>query len=290
MSDALSFEERLASEYGGLSTKLKAAADYAVANQVDMATRSLRKISTASGLAPATFSRLARAMGFEDYEALRETMRGTVERRVNQFSEKAVKLQDEAKTDRLPPFLQRQSQACVANINALETQIDPVRLEVAVKHLHEARQVLLVGALGSTGVVEYLFYLAQYFTPNWLIAGRMGASLGAVMTNLGAKDAILIITKPPFATYAIRAAEMAAKQGAYVIVITDSHTCPALTYAHSSFIVPTDSPQFFSSYAATLVLCETIIGMLVARAGPAAQQRISEVQARNRNLNEIWDG
>ena len=54
--------------------------------------------------------------------------------------------------------------------------------------------------------------------------------------------------------------------------------------------MPSDSPQFFSSYAATLVLVETIIGMLVARAGPEAMDRIAEVEARNHRLEEYWRG
>ncbi|SMX33058.1 MurR/RpiR family transcriptional regulator [Actibacterium lipolyticum] len=288
MPRASSIEEKIAAEYVGLSAKLKDAADYVAAHPVDVATRSLRSISTSSGLAPATFSRLARALGFESYEALRELSRSAIGRRHVSFSEKARRLQAESESGSQPPFLQRQAAACIANIEATAQLIEPSRLEAAVEHLHNAERVTVYGAFGSTGIVEYLGYMGSYFSANWRIAGRLGASVSSALTDLAKTDAVIIITKPPFARRAILAAEMAKEKGAYVIVFTDSHTCPALQHASVGFILPSESPQFFSSYAATLVLLETIIGMLVARSGPKAKARIEEVEASNHRLEEFW--
>lgn len=286
---AASFEDRLAGEYGALSTKLRAAGDFVAQHPVDVATRSLRSVSASSGLAPATFSRMARALGFETYEDLRETLRTSVGRQVSSFSEKATRLQAEAIESGAPPFLQRQSRACAANIEAMARTVDQAKLERVADRLHAADRVLMLGTLGSTGVVEYLSYLTSFFTRDWAIAGRMGASLGAGVTELGPKDALIVITKPPFAKRAILGAEVAAQRGAYVVVITDTMSCPALARADDSFVLPTDSPQFFSSYAATLVLCETLVGMLVARSGQNAQDRINDVSATNHRLGELWD-
>lgn len=288
MPDSPSIEDKIAAEYGDLSAKLRDAADYVAAHPVDVATRSLRSISASSGLSPATFSRLARALGFDSYEEMRELSRSAVGRRYVSFSEKVRRLQEEAETGRQPPFLTRQASACAANIEAMTRLIDPARLEAAVDRLHRAKNVVLFGALGSTGVVEYMAYMGNYFAANWRLAGRMGASLATAMADLTDKDALVLLTKPPFARRSIRAAEMAAEQGAFVVVITDTHTCPALKSADAGFILPSDSPQFFSSYAASLVLAETIVGMLAARAGPGAKARIEEVEARNHRLEEFW--
>jgi len=282
------FETKSSNEYKALSQRLKVAADYISANPVDLATRSLRSISADSGLAPATFSRLARALGFDTYEDLRNVARDAVRHRVTNFSDKASRLQDEEQSGDTPPFLLRQSEACVANVVALNDMVDIFSLENAVEHLHEADSVLLLGALGSTGIVEYMAYVANFFSNKFRFANCVGSSVGGSLTDIGESDAILIVTKPPFAKHSIQAAEMAKSQGAYVIVITDTDDCPALPYANTSFVISTKSPQFFSSYAATIVLIETLIGMLVARAGPAAQHRIAEVETRNHRLEETW--
>ncbi|MCW8843384.1 MAG: MurR/RpiR family transcriptional regulator [Rhodobacteraceae bacterium] len=277
-------EDRISDSYSDLSAKLKEAADYVVAHQVDVAARSLRSVSAASGVSPATLSRLARMLGFETYEEMREMCRNAVGGRAMSFSERAERLkrdQDGA------TVLERQSSACVGNITDMAETLDRARLEATVEALAKARNVVLFGALSSTGIVEYMAYLANYFCTNWSLAGRMGASLGATLSSLDETDVLLIVTKAPYASRAVHAADLAREAGAKIVVLTDSHTCPALQHATFSFILPSDSPQFFSSYAATLVLVETVIAMLVARSGEDADQRIRDVEARNRRLGEF---
>jgi hypothetical protein len=65
----------ITANYADLSETLRTAADYLADNQLEIATRSLRAIAAASGVSPASYTRLARAIGFTDYEALREQAR-----------------------------------------------------------------------------------------------------------------------------------------------------------------------------------------------------------------------
>lgn len=286
MPETSSIEDRVASHYADLSARLKVAADFVVSNPVDVATRSLRSVSAASGVSPATLSRLARVLGFDSYEALREQTRGSVGTRAISFSEKAALLKSQAGSPQ--SMFDRQAAACIDNIAELGRGIDRNRLQQAVDALDGARNVILFGAFGSTGIVEYMAYLANYFTANWMLAGRMGASLGAALAAIGPGDVLLIVTKTPYANRAIVAAEVARRHGARTIVITDSHACPAIRHADYHFIVPSDSPQFFSSYVATLALMETMIAMLVAQSEQDPAARIREVEERNRSLGEFW--
>lgn len=286
MIHVTSLEARVAASYGALSHQLRKAADYAMANPVDLATRSLRAMSTASDVSPATFSRLARALGYDDFEEMREHCRLAVGRRLTGFSEKAAALQSSGHEG--PSMLVRQSTACMANITALTNDTDAQALERAANCLQNAHRVLMFGALGSTGAVEYMAYLASYFAPNWTLAGRMGASLGGAMSTLDQSDAVLIITKTPYVRRAVKAAELAQQAGASVILLTDLHQCPAIPLADHVFVVPSESPQFFSSYVATLVLIETLIAMIVASSEVDASSSIRAVEESNRALGEYW--
>ncbi|MBT8154126.1 MurR/RpiR family transcriptional regulator [Epibacterium ulvae] len=279
-------EDVVSERYTDLSQTLRAAADFVVANQMDIATRSLRSVSSSSGVSPAAFSRLARALGFDVYEDLREACRHGLWDRGASFAERAERLSDA--TQDSDTILNRHSSACMNNISEMAGCISPNRLGAAVDALQSARNVVLFGAFSSTGIVEYMAYLAQYFASNWTLAGRMGASLGSALAGLGAEDVLLIVTKTPYARRAVLAAEMAQKAAPQVIVITDSHACPAIQYANFPFIIPSDSPQFFSSYAATIALMETMVAMVVAQTGEAATNRISEVEGQNRRLGEFW--
>lgn len=284
-----SFEQQLSGKYTGLSAKLKQAADFVVANPVEVATRSLRKVSKDADLSPATFSRMSTALGYASYEDLRDVLRRTVAQRANTFSHRMEALQ-QRHDDGDRGFLKKHVRDCEENIHALSGAIDENLIDTCVERLHQADRVLVTGALGSTGVAEYLTYMASFIADNWSMASRMGASLASGLVGLSDRDVLVVVTKPPFARNSIRAAQEAREAGAFVIVITDTHTCPALIHAQACFVVPTASKHFFSSYASTVVLCEVLIGLLAARAGAPARDRISDVEDRNRRLAEVWDG
>ncbi|WP_343565212.1 MurR/RpiR family transcriptional regulator [Kiloniella sp. b19] len=286
MKSDVRIEDRISGSYAELSAKLKEAADYVVANQLEIATRSLRSVSAASHLSPATFSRLARSLGFSSYEELRELCRTALGDQGLSLSDRAQRLMEDPSAS--VNMLERHASACVRNISDVVSKVDPLRLKAAVDALSGARNVVLFGAFSSTGVVEYMAYLAQYFSTNWTLAGRMGSSLGSSVADLTDEDVLLIVTKTPYARRAVIAAELAREAGAQVIVITDSHVCPTNRYGNFSFIVQSDSPQFFSSYVATVALIETMIAMLVAQSGDEANIRIRDVEARNKRLGDFW--
>ncbi|MES0879494.1 MurR/RpiR family transcriptional regulator [Roseibium sp. SCP14] len=274
----------ISANYAELSDTLRVAADYIAENKIEIATRSLRSVASASGVSPASYTRLARAIGYADYEALREQARLELSQRgQDSFQDKARRLQSDADQ----PLLPRQVSACINNINALVADIDPATLDAVVERLAVSRKIVLIGALASAGFTDYFAYLAKWFDDRWVVAGRNGATLGSTLAGLNSEDTVLIISKHPYAHRSVRAAKVAAGSGAKVIVLTDSHAFPGLQYADFHFIQRTESPHFFSSYAATLVLIETITGMLVARAGSEAEARIQEVDKHNRLLDEF---
>lgn len=285
---SLSLEDRIAGKYSLLSEKLRLAADFILDNPFEVATRSLRSISSMAKLAPATFSRLARSLDFDSYEELRELCRQSAGQARATFSQKAGMLQDLDESGDMP-FLHRQAEACLGNIGQVVSDMDVGRLEQATERLASAGRVVLFGCYASTGIVEYFGYLANFFTSEWRIAGRMGASPSTEIADLKIGDVLVIITKPPFARHSILAAQMAVEMGAYVLVITDSYNCPALEFASNYFVIPSESPQFFSSYVATLMLIETLVGMLVAQAGSSARCRIEDIERRNRVLGAFWE-
>lgn len=288
MTQAATIQDRINTAYAGLSEKLQVAAKFVAENPVDVATRSLRSVATTSGVSPATFSRLARALGYNDYEQMREDGREAVGRKVSPFSQRAHALRLAATDQGTATILERQAAACLRNIEALQTTLDADRLEGAVQSLHDARTVLLVGAMGSAGITDYFAYMAGWFKANWKTVGRNGTELSPALSRLASGDVVFALSKAPYARRTIEALKVARAAGATTVVITDSRTSPALQFADYGFATSTESPQFFSSYAATLVLMEAIVSMLLARAGPEAEQMIRAAEIQIDHLGENW--
>ena len=281
-----SVTDRISQNYEGLSKTLKVAADFIISHPNDVASRSMRQIARLSDISPATYSRLAKALDYDSYEELRELYRESLDRGAMTFTEKARSLRAGKKSGEMEPFLLRQSAACASNLETQVKEIDLNQLENTIERLTNARRVLLVGALSSAALVEYFAYLASWFTDNWVVAGRNGVSFPAALSGMSAKDAVIILSKTPFARQSTNAARLAQKKGIDVFLITDSHTCPAASSASHTLIVPSASPQFFPSDVATMALIETMIGMLVARAGPDAENRIAEIEKMNQLLDQ----
>lgn len=288
MNKTANIQDRINDVYADLSGKLQVAAKYVVENPVDLATRSLRSIASTSGVSPATFSRLARALGYSDYEQMREDGREAVERRVSPFSERAHALRVSVSGSENTDILRHQAAACVGNIEALQNSIDVARLDAAVDCLHRAKSVLVVGAMGSAGITDYFAYMAHWFKSNWKTVGRNGVELSPSLSRLGRGDVVFALSKTPYARRTIAALKVARKAGATTIVITDSGTSPALQFSDHGFVTSTESPQFFSSYVATMVLMEAIISMLLARAGPEAEEMIRAAEIQIDGLGENW--
>lgn len=284
MNQGPSLQERVEERYAGLSSQLRRAADYVMTNPLDIASRSLRSISTDSKVSPATFSRLSRALGYNSFEEMKDVSRRSVGQRVVSLSERAERLRAGQSVGK--SMLQRQSKACINNIEEFVGKTDEAKLEKAASLMRRARRVVLLGALSSSGITQYMAYLAQYFASNWSLAGRMGAALGAQLAKLGPGDVVFVVTKSPFAQRAVIAAKLAREAGADVILVTDALDCPALAYATHGFVVPSESPQFFSSYVVTLVLIETLIAMIVAASEADITAEIHAVEAKNEELGE----
>ncbi len=212
----------------------------------------------------------------------------SVGQRVRSFSDRAELLRAGSASGQ--SMVKRQGQACIANIEQFLERVDQDKLEQAATLMRQARRVLLVGTLASTGITEYISYLAHYFAPNWSLAGRMGASMGSQLATLGQGDVVFIVTMSPYSTRAVAAAEIARAAGCSVILVTDGLECPALRNATHGFVVPSDSPQFFSSYVVPLVLIETLIAMIVAGSEADATAAIRRVEAKNHELGEYWAG
>ena len=220
---------------------------------------------------------------------MREEGRDAVERQVSTFSERAHALRLKAAEDGgSDAMLVHQSAACVANIAKLQSTISPQTLNAVVDRLHRAKNVILIASMGSSGIMGYFGYLSQWFNTNWKIVGRNGTELSATLSRVQPEDAVVALVKAPYARRTIGALKSAHEKGAATIAITDSRNSPALPFAQHGLIVPTESPQFFSSYAATLVLMETIISMLLARSGPEAEKMIRAAEQQIDLLGENW--
>ena len=108
------------------------------------------------------------------------------------------------------------------------------------------------------------------------------------IAKASARDVLLALTFEPYRTEVVAAVRSAAAQGAAVIAVTDRRAAPIARTAEHVFIIPTETPQFFTSTVAAAALLETLMAFVVANAGPKVVASIERFQQRRYELGVYW--
>ncbi len=270
-----------------LSPALRDAADYVLKNPNAVAMRSLRQVAELSGLKPPTYTRLAQSLGFRAYEELRELCRQDMVQSSTSISDKALALQ-QLKGGGPGSFLSRHAAASINNIEKLSNDLDLSALSHAADELARAQSVVLVGALSSASLIDYLGYMAQMAFKNWRTSFGNHETVGVALRDIGPKDMVVVLTFEPYASRAVETAKRAHDAGIPTLVVTDGYTAPVAAYASHLFVVPTDSPHFFASAASLIVFFESLVSMVVRRGGKKTRDRIAAIEKENHEAGEYW--
>jgi len=286
-----SIQDRIMFRLDDLSPKLRLAAEFVMAHPDEIATRALRQVAKAANLTPPTLSRLARALDCETYEDLREICRGELKRRNRVLTDKAQALlhlsSRDARTGK-PGVFFGQARSAMENVQALIESMDLDRLRAAADSLARANKVVLLGSTSGLALITYFHCMARMAFDNWRIAGADGALWATEMAKLGPKDTVFVVSTRPYSDRPVRAAEIARDAGATVIAIIDSLQSPYVGIATIGFVLETESPQFFPSHVAPMVLIEALMGMVVRRAGKAATDHIRATESAGYVMQEYW--
>ncbi len=279
---------RIASNLHTLSPQLRKAAQYVAQHPDEVATRSLRYLASEIDVTPPTFSRMATALGFDDYESLRESCRVHLKAQRRRFSERADALQRSDLNQDKGKFIVRQGAAAIGNVEQLLKSINPDDLEHAANKLIKARRVVLIGAMSSKPFVDYLAYMASMAFDNWQVLGSGLRSAAAELVDVDDQDVAIVVSKAPYARSTIETAQTLRDKRCWTIGITDEVLSPLHASCSISFVVQTETPQFFSSHVATLVLIESLIGATVAKSGDHVSQRIAAIEAATHQNGEYY--
>ena len=272
-----------------LSPQLRRAARFIVEHSGDVATRSQRHISTVSQLPAPTFTRLARAVGLQSYDQLRDLCREDVLRNKTILADRAKSLIAEVNENaEEPSLIARHAASAIRNLQRVVEQTDPDRLTNAAQLLADARRVVLIGEMSARGLMDYVSYMANMSLTEWKVLDRASESLSSELAFLGSKDACIVTAVSPYSNRSLKIVRHIVEAGIPVVAITDNALSPLVSLADHSFFVVTESPQFFPSHVALMVVLEVLIDMVIRERGIEAQKHIAAVERQNHKLNEYW--
>ena len=266
----------LTEAFPDLPPALQAAARHIIEHPREVGVQSMRTLAGRTAVHPNAFVRLARQIGFEGYDDLRERFRDfvAVGDDLGGFRDRARWLQEMAAKGGSAAILGEMAEAIADNLERGFRRQDVKALEAACDAILGAGRVHVLG-LGSAYTLAHQFwYVARMALPHIALIPRHGSQAIDDLALIDRDDLLVALTFQPYRAETMGAVRMARRRGARVIGITDSVTSPLAREAEQALICPTHTPQFFQSHAAVTGLLEALIALLVARAGEEAQARI----------------
>jgi len=248
-----------------------------------------RDMAAAAGTSPASVTRFARKLGYEDFAELQAELAVEMRARLTSPPKRlTVDVPSRHKTAGalLGDVIARERE----NLDATVSMIDEGQLDALARRLARgSRFSVYVGGSKKGGIVAGYFAMQLGQLRPGVRLLSLSELLADQILDLGAED-ILIIFEPRRATAAlVRLLVEARSVGAQVAAFTDEHPPGAVAESDYLFLTKLDAISVFDSYAAMFALCDAILAAIVQYAPKAVRARADRLEALNSTLS-TWYG
>ncbi len=266
--------ERLLAVYDDLPGQLQISARYLIDHPHEVGLQSMRTLATNADVHPNSFVRLARHIGFDGYDAMRERFRDFVRGGVGSSPDRVRWLQDMAKKGGSAEILGSMASACLENTERMFEQLSIQDLDKAVDWMAASKRVFVLG-LGLAYPLAYNFwYVARMGFDHFILTPRHGSQPSDDIIRIDEDDCLLAMTFQPYRRETLAAVRLAKARGAKTIGVTDSNASALCRESDLGLVSPTHTPQFFHSNSAVTALLESLCALLVVRGGDQATAAI----------------
>jgi DNA-binding MurR/RpiR family transcriptional regulator len=256
-----------------LSPAEKKVARSLLANYPAAGLASAATLAKAAGTSTPTVLRLVSRLGIGGFPEFQEQLRQEVTQQLSSpVSRAASRLQDEDGAT----LFQRSVAQRVELVERLGTTVPPSEFEAAVALLATpCRQVVVSGGYFSRHLARIFALQLDQLVPGVIFAAEpLGPDIGAYL-GLGKDCAAVVFDLRRHELPAKQVAALARQRGASVVVITDDGLSPAADDAEVVLPVAVDGTPF-DSFAALLVLIESLVEAVLQRLGNAGLERMKQ--------------
>ena len=277
--------EQIIKSFDHMPAQLQAGARYVLDRPRDVALLSMREQARQAGVQPATMTRLAKRLGMDGYDDVRELYAAAVRDGDIGFAGKAgvQVVSQKLKGDKAlaADMLKSISQ----QINLLATPAGLDRLVAAARTLASARRIYCLGLRSSHSVAWHLHYVLTLVSDRSVHIDGIAATGADALARATSRDVLLVASVMPYTRQTIELAEYAVEQGITVVAITDSEVAPLAQIAQHTVIVPTDSPSFFHAMSPAFAVAEVLGAVIAGRGGDDALATLRHSDAHLAALN-----
>ena len=277
--------EQIIKAFDTMPAQLQAGARYVLDRPRDVALLSMREQARQAGVQPATMTRLAKHLGMDGYDDVRELYASAVREGDLGFAGKAG-------VQVVSQKLRGDKALAAEMLKSIGAQIDrlaaPDRLDslvAAARALASARRIFCLGLRSSHSVAWHLHYVLSLVGERSIHIDGIAATGADALARATGRDVLLVASVLPYTRMTVELAEYAVARGLRVVAITDSEVAPLAQIAQHSVIVPTDSPSFFHAMSPAFVIAEILGAIIAGRGGEDALATLRHTDQHLATLN-----
>lgn len=247
----------------------------------------LARFARASGVSSQTILRLAGKIGFPNYRELQDRLRAEVSaERSSPLSRWVARTEAPPEEDWLAGFGNRLAD----NVREAFSLVVREDFEAAARALADRRRpVLAIGGRFTQSLSRYLVRHLEIVRGNIEEIGSLSATWPDRLIDVDKRSILIVYDIRRYARDVSRFAEIAARQGASVILFTDSRAAPASRFAAQVFIAPTDSAGAWDSLSALFALTEALIARVTELEGGETTERLVRLESIRARLLDQKD-
>lgn len=277
----------LVESYPKLTPQLQKAARFMVEHPEEVGLNSMRSVARNARVKPATITRLTKALGFQEYEALREPFRQRLRSSPPKFASRLQDVQKLGETGEKALFDDLRAQE-ISNIERSLSDDNYVVMDAAAQTIHESRRIYVLGLRGAHAPAFLFHYAYQLFQRNSQLLDTNAGIFADQLRGIGPEDSLLVVSFPPYTQLTIDALEYAADAGARIVAITDSYISPAANAAVHTIVTKNASPSFYHSFTGAMAVVQALITLLVTKAGGDAVEIVREAEKQLSRISAYW--
>jgi DNA-binding MurR/RpiR family transcriptional regulator len=272
-------EQQIRAAFGTLTRAERQLASHLTRNYPVAALGSITALAKAAEVSTPTVMRLVQKLGFRGYPDFQAAIRGEVEERLLSPLTKHDRWAQDAPDTHI---LNRFADAVVGNLQATLAQIDHAEFDAVARLMSErTHKVYAMGGRITHAMADYFVTHMRVIRPDVALISDMSNAWPPALIDMAPGDVLLAFDIRRYENNVLQLVEMAADQGAEVVLVTDQWVSPAAARARYRLSAHVEVPSAWDSTVAIQVLVETLL---------AAVQSLTweETQARMKRLEELY--
>ena len=267
--------------FENMSAQLQTAARFVLDRPREVALLSMREQSRQAGVQPATMTRLAKHLGLDGYDDIRNMYAEALRNSDTGFAGKAGAQVISQKLKGDHALAAEMLQSIATQLSRLAEPQSLNRIVSAAAQIAHARRVYCLGLRSSHTVAWQLHYVLTLIGDRSLFLDGIAGTGADPLRAATAADVLLVASVFPYTRLTVEIAEYAHAKGIPVVAITDSEVAPLAHIAKTAVIVPTDSPSFFHAMSPAFAVAEVLAALV---AGHSEDEALSALRGLDEQL------